>query len=487
MRSVTGKGPAAADQLLAIFKKNYWPGMTTSGQPFAIHWSAPSVMIKLSELREHLSAEYVSATGKVPPSNAMADLMASIGGICAKKERAQPSLRVARRGNEIYLDLGRRDGLAAALSSSGWRLAERYPVLFARSKNMTAELPVPAPPGTGSLDAVRGLFNIPGHAEWALFIACRIASLFPDITHPVEILTGPPGSGKTTVMRLMSNWMDPAPAMLPQPRDGRQWATMAVNRYLAPMDNVSGVTGWLSDLLCKASSGDAWIDRALYQDLDVVVAAIRSVVILNGIELGHIRGDLADRMVRHELTPPAGGYISDHVIGEAWAAAWPPALGWLLDRACEVMADLGGLPAAGGSRLVQFEQIVRCVDARWGTQAMQRWAGSRQDVMDDVLEGDPVAMAMTEAVKSAWSGTSSQLLDLLRLYGLSERRYGGSEWTARALSGAVDRARIALEQRGWQIMRNREGAKGDRVWHIIPPQGGNGQAERAAWRSYPKT
>jgi hypothetical protein len=469
------KGPSVSDTLVRLLCSRYWPHRTSGDEPFVVRFDTPSVLIRLrgnSGLRQRLAADYFRATGKAATSNALADALGVAEGMSYGKKPVTPSLRIARHGDELFLDLGRPDGAAVLISAHGWRVVSRPPVLFARTA-LTGELPVPQP-GSGDLDAVRGIFNITEPARWALFIACRIASLFPAITHPIEALTGPAGSGKTTITRLMGNWVDPAPAMMPVPRDGRTWAAMAASRYVLPIDNVSWIVAWWSDLLCKAASGDGWVDRALYQDLDVVVAAFQSVVILNGIGFGSLRGDLADRMVGHELVRPAR-YVSDDQMERIWQAGRAQALAWLLDRACEVMADLGHVPAGGSSRLVQFEQIVRCVDARWGTRAMDRWAESRRDILEDVIEGDPVAVAIRAAISSPWTGTSGDLLDLLEIAGLGSQNHG-KPWTPRGLSEAVDRARTALEHEGWQLQRYRTGHQGSRVWTVVPPAAQNGQA-----------
>jgi hypothetical protein len=479
------QGPAAADTLVRLMCENYWPARTSGDEPFVVRFDTPSVMIRMrgnSGLRQRLAADYFRATGKAASSTILADALGVAEGMSYGKRPVTPSLRIARHGDELFLDLGRPDGAAVLITARGWRVVSRPPVLFARTA-LTGELPVPQP-GSGSLDAVRGLFNVGPPAEWALFIACRIASLFPAITHPIEALTGPAGSAKTSTTRLMANWVDPAPAMIPVPRDGRTWAAMASSRYCLPIDNVSWIVAWWSDLLCKAASGDGWVDRALYQDLDVVVAAFQSVIILNGIGFGSLRGDLADRMVGHELIRPAR-YVSDDQIERAWLANWADALAWLLDRVCETMADLGGVPEGGSSRLVQFEQIVRCVDARWGTSAMARWAASRADILEDVVEGDEVAVALRAAVSSPWQGTAAELLDLLELAGLSAKRYGTADWTPRALSEALERSKSALESGGWQFGRSREAHTGRRLWHIVPPQGSNGHA-MTGWQSYPQ-
>ena len=211
------QGNAAADTLLQLLTRDYYPARTAADEPFVVRYDTPSVMVRLrgnSGLKQRLAADYYRATHKAATSAALADVLNTAEGMSYGKRPVTPALRIARHGDELFLDLGRPDGAAVLVSAHGWRVVSRPPVLFARTA-LTGELPVPQP-GSGSLDAVRGLFNVGPPAEWALFIACRIASLFPAITHPIETLTGPAGSAKTSTTRLMANWVDPAPVMMPQ-------------------------------------------------------------------------------------------------------------------------------------------------------------------------------------------------------------------------------------------------------------------------------
>lgn len=67
------------------------------------------------------------------------------------------------------------------------------------------------------------------------------------------------------------------------------------------LDNVSVIAPWFSDALCRAVTGDAMPRRRLYTDSDAVILRFRRAIVLNGIDLGAMRGDLADRVLLIEL------------------------------------------------------------------------------------------------------------------------------------------------------------------------------------------
>ena len=67
------------------------------------------------------------------------------------------------------------------------------------------------------------------------------------------------------------------------------------NGHVLAFDNLSGLPSWLSDSLCRLTSGGAFSTRRLFTDQDEILFAAARPVILNGIEDVITRPDLADR------------------------------------------------------------------------------------------------------------------------------------------------------------------------------------------------
>lgn len=465
-----GSAPAAVDVLMGILQRGYFVSCTTDGRLFAVRNDTPSVMIPMrgtSGMRQRLAAEMYLQTGRAANSEALTTVLNLAEGAAMSRRRVTPHLRIAGHDGAVFLDLGREDGKAVMLEPGRWRVVDRPPVLFTRTA-LTAELPLPtAEPG--GMERVRDLINIQAPDDWALYVACRIASLFPGITHPIEVISGPPGSAKTGATKITSNWIDASPAMLPVPRDGRTWAAMAGGRYVLPMDNVSGVARWWSDALCKAASGDGWVDRALYTDGDLYVSAFQSVIVINGITLGGLEGDLADRMATHRLARLTS-WRNDDEVAATWALSHPSALAWLLDRAAEIFGDMLSLPRSNApDRLTRFSQIVTLVDRRWRVNALGAWRAGRYDTLEDIADGDTVAVALRQALRGTWTGTMTELLGQLAMHGGLQEE-SGKRWTPRMLSERLERASQALSAIGWRIERGRSGADSKRIVRITPPQ-----------------
>ena len=58
----------------------------------------------------------------------------------------------------------------------------------------------------------------------------------------------------------------------------------AGNSHVLAFDNLSGLPPWLSDTLCRLTSGGAFSTRRLFTDQDEILFAAARPIILNGIE-----------------------------------------------------------------------------------------------------------------------------------------------------------------------------------------------------------
>jgi hypothetical protein len=424
-------------------------------------------------LRSRLAADCYRLTHKAASNNALADAVAVAEGIGRGKQSPEPCLRVARdRSSTAYLDLGRPDCQIAVIRPGSWELSTRVPMLFRRS-GLGRELPLPAEHGYGGMDAVRDLINIPAGGEWAALVACRIASLlYPATTHPLELFTAnTSGSLKTSTARVVKDWMDPG-LFIPVPKDGRSWAATAGNVYVAVLDNMSWIDNWFSDALARGTSGEDHADRALYTDSEAVGHRISIVPLVTGIGLLPMRADLAERTMRHELRRPAA-YLGDDEVAEIWQREHPKALAWLLDQAAAVAAlhAYGRVERPRTGRLAVFEWTLAALDALWyGTsygEGMRWWKAAHRSAAQDSVTADPLASAITEAVREPFTGTVGDLLGVLSsaLY----QQGGDTMWSAQKAGVRLPRAVDALTKLGWTMERGEPGHAGQRQWMIAPP------------------
>ncbi len=462
---------SAATALVHLALDGYRLGISTDDEPFALPLTGPRVVRPLrggkNSLRAALADAYFTRTGTVAPQQALTEALLTLEGRAAQQDAERLHLRVAEHGGALYLDLGDPTGRAVALTGAGWRLVEQVPVLFRRTQ-LTGALPEPTAGGT--LEELWELLNVTP-SDRPLVLAFVVAALQPDVPHPVLALRGEQGSGKSTGTRILAGLLDPSPAQVRKPpRDVDGWVTAASGSWVVGVDNVSTVTEWWSDALCRAVTGDGDVRRRLYSDADLAVFSFRRVVLLNGIDLGAVRDDLAERLLTVELRRIGEtGRRLDADLTHLWDDAHPRLLGALLDLACQVLAALPGLRLDGLPRMADFARVLAAVDHVLGTDGLSAYTRQAGDLAADAVSGDPVLAAITLVVTEPWTGAAGELLALLDHDGDVRRP---KDWpkNARALTGLLRRRAPSLRRLGWVVEDLGRGGHGKLVrFHVAPP------------------
>jgi hypothetical protein len=207
-------------------------------------------------LRAELAAAFFAEKGRAASSQGLADALMILEGRAQHATREPVSLRVARHETRLVLDLGHPDGTAAVVDADGWRL-ETSPVMFRRTALTD---PLPTPQRGGSLDDLWALLNVT-LADRLLLLAWLVMALIPDRPCPVLLLTGEQGSAKTSGAKLCAALIDSPDALRAPPRDLEGWIVAADASHIVGMDNVSRVSEWLSDAVCRTVTGEALVRR----------------------------------------------------------------------------------------------------------------------------------------------------------------------------------------------------------------------------------
>jgi len=433
----------------------YRLGQTEAGQPFAVDLDGPRYVRMLRGdrgLRSELAAGYFRKHNKAPSAQALADALAVIEGYARECPREAVALRVCEANGRLLLDLGTGDGYAASVGGDKWRVESRPAALFRRT-NLTGPLPYPSRE-PGDLDALRGLINVTDK-DWPVLVGWLIAALFVDISHPIALLTGEQGTGKSSATRLIRSVIDPAPGggVGGAPRDIDALSTMAAASWIVALDNLSYITPDMSDALCRLVTGESMVRRQLYTDLEVVVLMLRRPVILNAIDAGAMRGDLADRLVTIELEriDPAAR-LTDDAIGRRFAEAHQTVLTGLLDLTVRVLAALPDVTLAELPRMADFARILAALDHVTSWQSLATYLSKRAAVAVDVVDGDLVAATIRDVVTAdgRWQGTATQLLDVVNSRA-PEHRPKGWPGSPRALAGYLRRIAPDLRNVGVEM------------------------------------
>ena len=245
------------------------------------------------------------------------------------------SVRLAEQDGLIYLDLADEFWRCVEIGANGWRIAEDPPVRFRRSPSMQR---LPLTVRGGSIEALAPFLNLASENDFVLVVAWLLGALRAGGPYPVLAIAGEQGSAKTVLSKLLRALIDPSVAPVRAlPRDERELFIAASNGHVLAFDNLSGLPPWLSDTLCRLTSGGAFSTRRLFTDQDEILFAAARPIILNGIEEVITRPDLADRAILLMLAPIAERQRRpETALWREFELARPRILGALLDAAAQI-------------------------------------------------------------------------------------------------------------------------------------------------------
>ena len=457
----------ASDRLVELAMERYRLGVTGTGDAFAVANNGPMVAMLFrggrDGLRNKLSKDYREATNRTPAASALVDALTALEGMAADMDPEPVALRLATLPDAggVVIDMADASGRAALLTPTGWTVEERSPVLFRRTA-LTGQFPTPAE--SGDLAKLRELLNVHDDA-WPLLVGWLVAACLPDIPHPVLMLGGEQGTGKSTAAELLAGLVDPSPAPLRgQPRDEEGWATMASGSWVVVIDNVSGISQWFSDALCKAVTGDGMVKRRLYTDNELAVVSFRRCVVLTSIDAGALRGDLGDRLLLVDLERiPDTQRRTEAELKQAWRDALPGLLAGLYDVVARVLAALPTITLKRMPRMADFAKVLAAVDkaapALTGGKALETFMAQRERIAGDVVDADPVAAAVVKLLEAGdWTGTAGELLAKITPTDNEGNPRAPRGWpgAGNTLSGRLKRMTPALRLLGIAVEQNRD-------------------------------
>ena len=190
-----------------------------------------------------------------------------------------------------YYDLTNPLWEVVKISVDGWSVeqSDKVPVMFRRRSSQRAQ----AYPGRSKeypddiFDQFFNLVNISNDEGMRLVIKCYIIALFiPEISKAGLWYMVHRVLAKTAFNELIKSLVDPSPLLtLKPPRDEDRLVQQLFHNYIAYYDNVTYIKSWLSDALCRATTGTAESKRALYTDDDDILYQFIRCVGVNGINL----------------------------------------------------------------------------------------------------------------------------------------------------------------------------------------------------------
>jgi hypothetical protein len=236
----------------------------------------------------------------------------------------------------------------------------------------------------------------------------------------------------------------------------------ANNSWVIAFDNLSRIDSWLSDALCRVSTGGGFATRELYTDQDEIILDSQRPALLTSIDEVAARSDLLDRCLIVSLSCiPEDRRRSEAELIEEYGRTRPCGFGALLDA---VVVALNRLPT------IKPEKLPRMADfALWATAAetafgwpegtfLTAYQGNRDSANDVALDASPIARPLLELMeeKRDWLGTLTELLAALEDR-VSDTTKKLRDWpkNGRSLSSHLKRVAPNLRVCGWGVSFDR--------------------------------
>ena len=414
--------PSQADRLVAL--------VVSKSELFHDQTKAPCVRVSVADHHETLrcqsrnfkrwlSREMFEAEEKAPCAEAVSSALRVIEAkACFEGQRVELQNRVAAHADAIWYDLTDEQWQAIRVTGEGWEVVKDPPPLFYRYEHHAPQV---QPVQGGDLNRLFDFIRVADDDSRLLLKVYIVTCLMPDIAHPMPVLHGPQGSGKSTLFKMLRRLVDPSVMeILSFPRNENELVQALDHHWMALFDNVSNLPDWVSDALCRAVTGGGFSKRQLYSNNEDVIYSFRRCVGVNGINVTATKPDLLDRsiLIGLDRIPPAER-LTDQELWGKFEAARPEILGGALDALSRAMRILPTVNVSNLPRMADFAQRACAVAGAFGcsSDSFLRTYGRNMEAQNiEAIQGHPVAAAVMGFMQGRddWEGAPSDLLAELK-------------------------------------------------------------------------
>lgn len=379
----------------------------------AIHGNGRRILkIRTRMFKQFLAHFFYKQSGKIVSSDVIANIIQVLEGRALFDGQSHElSARIALKNNAVWYDLGK--GSVVFIDKDGWTISETPPIIFRRYNSQTLQV---TPLTGGDLKDLLTFVNLKNEEEQLLFLIFTVAAFIPGFPHPILVLYGPQGAGKTTPQRLLKSLIDPSPfKVLSAPDNVKEFVQLASHHYFFFFDNLSSLPEWLSNSLAKAVTGDGFSKRELFSDDDDIIYSFQRTIALNGINLVVQRADLLERSILLGLERISKkDRRKEKDFWEEFDQKKPYLLGAIFDAVAGAIREYPQLSLSEYPRMADFAQWGCAIAISLGytqEQFLQAYYNNIAKQNTEAIEANPVAIAVMDlmGVQSGWEGTATDL------------------------------------------------------------------------------
>lgn len=353
-----------------------------------------------SKISQYLSYRVLKLTGSLPKDPTV---KAVIKGLLVTGQFESPEMemfnRVGMFEGQIYYDLGNEN--AVVINGHGWAMIP-CPPIFRRYANHKAQV---TPKTEGKLERFFEFVNYE-EQDKLLLMVYMVASLIPKIAHPMLYVYGAHGSAKSSLSSKVKSVIDPSATEKLTLGKNKQEVTRNLKQYYVSLyDNISYLSGDISDLFCMASTGGGVDNRKLYTDEDSSIMSFKHCVILNGIKIAVKKPDLLDRSILIKLKRlDDDKRKTDDEVNSSFEEALPEILGGAFDVLSKAITLYPTITLYNLPRMADFAKwgysIAEAIGEGQGNQFLKDYAANIADQNDLIAESNKLCHAVLELMEN---------------------------------------------------------------------------------------
>ncbi len=423
--------------------------------------------VSSKEFKSWLTGEVYRETEQGITGESMNTILATVHAIAAHDSPEIPisEQRIADHNGRYYLYLADEEQTVIEYSALVWNICENSPVKFVFDKY---KAPLPIPRHDGKIDKLWDFTRItdtPDSPDRLMVTSVLVKGLVPGGTDPILAISGYAGSGKTTAANFLRSLIDPftkGKVLSKLPEQSDHIAIHAQKRRILAIDNVSHISADQSDFLCTVSTGGGITKRKLHSDSEEIIHDVQNLMILTSIGNVVTKPDLLERSIVIEAQRiTAEDRLSEGDIAKEFDIHQADILGGLLNITVDALHHRNITEAPRYNRMTEFCHLGEGVQKKlkYASDSISRRMAAGVEIANNIaIESSPVASTLSSWISTyqgVWTGTASDLLNILKSYSKKSELAGSLPKTATTLSSELKRVESALYQTGVKIESNR--------------------------------
>jgi hypothetical protein len=395
-----------------------------------------------SRIKGYIYSEFMKMYGKIPYSQAVADLIQYLKGLSYEGRQERVFTRVAT--DEDLIEILLRPGLSLQITPNEIKV-DRPINTFIVSSGFQ---PLPEPIVNFEVDYKKLTEFINVSAEQALIITLWLLGSFNPVEKPLLLILGEKeGVGKSLATTLIKRVIDPSVLDLTSfPYSEEDLIVSASNSFILAFDNVGRLPKEAQNWLCRLATGGGLKRRKRFTDDDTAVINVMSPIILNAINNPLSQVDIRRRTLTITLKI-LKSFKTKELCLKDFNKMHPYLLFYIANLLQNILKNKGiygaDLDLADFSCFVSRSGLVNSVSALIKQ--------NRKQLVEETVEDNPIV----DAIKKILTGKESAVVYAKDIINEIEKEKPGLRLTPKKIHNELKLLITDLETLGVKIRRQR--------------------------------